>query len=112
MFSILSKIVSAVHFHKRTFYAVLFLFLYSITITFAVPPSSPYLPGESLDPNCAPGDTACSVQILPDQIGNAGEFLTTDGATTSWGNVVGESTTASNGLTMVSNDVKLGGVTY
>lgn len=30
----------------------------------AAPPISPYLPGESLDPNCAPGDLYCSVAVL------------------------------------------------
>src|SRR3989344_6644389 len=28
---------------------------------FAAPPGSPYTPGETLDPSCAPGDTNCTV---------------------------------------------------
>jgi hypothetical protein len=33
---------------------------------FAAPPDSPYLPGETLDPNCAPGDPNCSVTVTQD----------------------------------------------
>jgi hypothetical protein len=77
--------------HKTTIFVLLFLFLYSVTITYAVPPLSPYNPGESLDPNCAPGDTNCSVSVIPDQTGHSGEFLTTDGNTMSWAAVSGGS---------------------
>ncbi|HEY0980160.1 MAG TPA: hypothetical protein VGE18_02000, partial [Candidatus Paceibacterota bacterium] len=70
--------------HKRTLFAVVFVFLYSVSITLAVPPSTKYAPGETLDPTCSPGDTNCSVQILSEQTGNAGKLLTTDGNQTSW----------------------------
>ncbi len=56
--------------------------------TFALP--APYNPGDTLDPDCAPGSSAhCTVQILPPQAGNAGKFLQTDGTTTSWVNETG-----------------------
>lgn len=70
--------------HRRTLFAVLFIFLYSVSITLAVPPITKYEPGATLDPSCAPADTNCSVQILAVQTGNAGKFLTTDGNLTSW----------------------------
>jgi preprotein translocase subunit Sss1 len=35
------------------------LFLHSFV--FSAPPSTPYNPGETLDPNCSPGDTNCTV---------------------------------------------------
>ncbi len=54
---------------------------------FANPPGSPYQAGATLDPTCAPGDTNCFVQIIPDQTGHAGEYLTTDGSVMSWASV-------------------------
>ncbi len=47
--------------HKRTLAALLFGLAFSATVAFAVPPSTEYSPGETLDPNCAPGDTNCAV---------------------------------------------------
>ncbi|HVY36177.1 MAG TPA: tail fiber domain-containing protein [Candidatus Paceibacterota bacterium] len=93
--------------HRRTILALLVVFFYTITVAYAVPPSTKYQPGETLDPGCAPGDTNCSVEIIPDQTGNSGKYLTTDGSSLSWGAV--SAYTASNGLTMTSNDVELGG---
>ena len=55
--------------HKRTLYALLAVFLFSTTVTLAVPPSTPYNSGETLDPNCAPGDANCFV--TPVAIGTA-----------------------------------------
>ncbi len=65
------------------------LILFGATITFATPPTSPYTAGETLDPSCAPGDTNCTATILPDQTGNSGKYLTTDGTTSSWATVSG-----------------------
>ncbi len=48
---------------------------------------SPYGPGDTLDPACAPGDTNCFVRIFPDQTSNAGKFLKTDGSVVSWDTV-------------------------
>lgn len=95
--------------HKKTIFVLAFLVLYSVTISYAVPPLTAYNPGETLDPNCAPGDTNCLVQIIPDQSTHAGEFLTTDGSNISWDAILQEATTASNGLTLTGNDVALGG---
>ena len=49
----------------------------------------PYEAGETLDPACAPGDSNCTVKILPSQTSNAGKILSTDGTTTSWINETG-----------------------
>ena len=75
--------------HKKMVGALLFLIGFSVTVVYATPPASPYTSGETLDPTCAPGDTNCSVTILPDQTGNNGKYLTTDGTTTSWVSISG-----------------------
>ncbi len=49
---------------------------------------SPMNPNEVLDPTCAPGDTNCFVQILPSQIGNGGKYLSTNGSSTTWADIV------------------------
>lgn len=49
--------------NKRLAYAFLFIFIYSATVALAIPPATQYNPGETLDPNCAPGDTNCSVVL-------------------------------------------------
>lgn len=95
--------------HKQTFLVLLFLCLYSVTITYAVPPTSPYLPGESLDPSCAPGDINCLVQVIPDQTGNSGDFLTTDGTTTSWQAVPETTPGGSNTQFQFNNSGEFGG---
>lgn len=51
---------------------------------------TPYEPGETLMPtDCGPldGDAECTVAIIPDQTGNSGKYLTTDGTSLSWGTV-------------------------
>jgi uncharacterized delta-60 repeat protein len=51
--------------NKKIFVKIFSLALFfSLTIFFlikAAPPNTPYLPGETLDPNCAPGETNCTV---------------------------------------------------
>jgi len=51
--------------NKKIFLKIFSLALFfSLTIFFlikAAPPNTPYLPGETLDPNCAPGDPNCTV---------------------------------------------------
>ena len=37
------------------------IFLLTLNLVKAAPPDSPYLPGETLDPDCAPGETNCTV---------------------------------------------------
>ncbi len=70
--------------HKRTLFALVFVFLFSVTVSYAVPPATKYQPGETLDPGCAPGATNCSVQVYPDVTGHVGQVLTTDGTTLYW----------------------------
>jgi|GEM_PF-1992743 len=53
--------------HRRTLSALLFGLAFSAAITYAVPPSTQYSAGDTLDPTCAPGDTNCSVLIESSQ---------------------------------------------
>ncbi len=59
--------------HKQTIAALLFGLAFSVTIAYATPPGSPYNPGETLDPSCAPGDTNCSVALS----GGSSQWTTT-----------------------------------
>jgi hypothetical protein len=57
---------------KRIVFSVIggvFLSLFFYNFVKAIPPLSPYLPGETLDPNCAPGDPNCTV--LPSLTGTS-----------------------------------------
>jgi hypothetical protein len=49
--------------HKRTLFALAFLSVFSLSVTYAAPRITQYTPGETLDPDCAPGETNCSVEI-------------------------------------------------
>jgi hypothetical protein len=49
--------------------SIIFSVSISIFIAYATPPTSPYLPGETLDPNCSPGDPNCTV--LPSLTGTS-----------------------------------------
>ncbi len=71
-------------YNKRTVLALVVASAFSILTVYATPPTSPYSIGETLDPLCAPGDANCTVTIFPDQTGNGGKFLRTNGTTTSW----------------------------
>ncbi len=51
-------------FHKRTLLALIFLSAFSLTIVYAAPRITQYTPGETLDPDCAPGESNCSVEIV------------------------------------------------
>ncbi len=75
--------------HRRTIAALSFGLAFSLTVAYAVPPSSPYNPGETLDPSCIPGSSNCTTSIFPDQSSHAGEYLTTDGTNVSWASVGG-----------------------
>jgi hypothetical protein len=92
------------HFFSKLLVVSLSVFLLGYYIhTYAI--VSPYQPGQTLDPACTPTDTNCYVQILPDQTGNSGKFLTTDGSVTSWASVAGGSYTFSSGLTDTSGTI-------
>ncbi len=77
--------------HNKTLIALAAASVFSVLTAYATPPGSPYTAGATLDPACAPGDTNCSVLIIPDQTGNSGEYLTTNGTTLSWASVPGGS---------------------
>jgi hypothetical protein len=46
---------------KTFLLSIIFSVSISIFIAYATPPTSPYLPGETLDPSCSPGDPNCTV---------------------------------------------------
>jgi len=82
--------------HKRTLYALLAAFLFSTTVTLAVPPTTPYTANETLDPNCGPSDTNCFVASDTLTTGTAG------GQSVVGGTEAGETLT----LTSTSNATK------
>ena len=47
-------------------------------ILYAAPPSSPYTPGETLDPTCSPGDSNCSVDFTTVPTGTEGQVVSYD----------------------------------
>lgn len=51
---------STIIFTSSTFF-VLFIFLSLSSTALSAPPDSPYVPGETLNPSCSPGDSNCSV---------------------------------------------------
>jgi hypothetical protein len=54
----------------------IFLIFYFLIPVFASPPASPYNPGETLNPTCAPGDTNCRVYpSLPTTLSAATNIL-------------------------------------
>lgn len=67
--------------HSKLIIALSVLFFYSATFVLATPPGSPYVPGATLDPACAPGDTNCSVTLsaaaLDDGIVEIADFSAT-----------------------------------
>jgi len=91
--------------HKPTLLILLGLICYSALIAYATPPGNPYTVGETLDPSCTPGASNCYVTVLPDQTGNNGKFLTTNGTTMSWitGNTPSPITIGSSGTTLYSS---------
>ena len=51
---------------KGIYYAAIFFLASGFSyIALAVPPTTPYSPGATLDPSCAPGSANCTVSILP-----------------------------------------------
>lgn len=49
--------------NRQIIFWITFLFFYAASITYAVPPSTQYNPGETLDPGCVPGSSHCTVAI-------------------------------------------------
>lgn len=56
-------IFSYVKKHKTFFLSIGFLVVFVVTVSYATPPASPYNPGDTLDPGCAPGTTNCTVTV-------------------------------------------------
>lgn len=74
---------------------ILSLFFFVVLFTAYVSTFAVFTPGQTLDPNCAPGTAGCTVSsgsAIPDQTGNSGKFLTTDGTgNLSWNTITGSS---------------------
>ncbi len=84
--SFFKKGISVVTTHRLLLVSFLFFFLFATWVKlFAI--GTPYTGGETLDPECAPGDPNCIVSVLPDQTGHSGQFLTTNNGIASWGDV-------------------------
>lgn len=90
---LIRKVKKMWHFFARNglvFSVLVFCLIFSFAVkVFATPPATSYTPGETLNPSCAPGSANCVVGILPDQTGNSGKYLTTNGTTASWSSVAG-----------------------
>lgn len=104
-----SKLKTFISKHYPKILSVLFFTLLFAAYAKIFAIGSPYQPGATLDPACAPGDTNCFVQILPDQTGNNGKYLTTDGSTTTWSIIAPFVLSNGSGTTANSNAVDLGG---
>lgn len=74
------------------------LFLQGANFAFA---AGPYSPGSTLMPDCAPGDTDCTVSIIPDQSGNSGKVLKTDGSALSWADTLSLDTVTFTGSALI-----------
>ena len=79
---IFSKTKKLVAQHKLLLLSFIFFIFFSAVVH--VSATALYNPGDTLNPTCAPGSANCTVQISPDQTGNSGKFLMTDGTTMSW----------------------------
>lgn len=105
--------------HKTFFLSIGFLVLFSVTVSFAVPPSSPYPAGTTLDPQCAPGSSNCTVQAgipaltsgsIP--FANSSGTLAQDNANLYWDGInhrLGIGTTTPAAALTVNGDVAVSG---
>jgi hypothetical protein len=62
--------------HTTFVLSIGFLVAFSVSVSYAVPPTSPYTAGETLDPSCAPGSSNCTVAV-------------SSGGTSQWDDVAG-----------------------
>lgn len=64
--SILKNISNALKGKMLLLASLVFLVAFSFTIhLFAAPPTTQYVPGQTLDPNCTPGSSNCTVSVEP-----------------------------------------------
>jgi hypothetical protein len=77
----IQKIFELAHTNRLLLASFIFFFLFSFTVPFVL---AIFQPGETLDPTCAPGDSGCTVQIIPDL--TSGSVVFSDGTTLSQDN--------------------------
>lgn len=83
MQKLIKKITFFISKNKSFVFSFSFAILYT-TFTFA----APYTISDAvLNPTCLPGALDCYVSVYPDQTGNSGKFLTTNGTVISWASV-------------------------
>ena len=80
------KLIKKIKFSWTKITSVVFfvLLLSAYAYTFAVPPATKYSTGETLDPNCGPGDPNCSVELTTIEsdpiVGAVNGIIKSDGA--------------------------------
>jgi hypothetical protein len=67
--------------HKTLVISLGFLVLFSSAVAYASPPGSSYTPGQTLDPQCAPGSANCSVSFNYEEPLTFSSGLTQSGST-------------------------------
>ena len=101
-------------FFKNHWPKILSVFFFAILFTAYVNSFAVFAPGETLNPNCAPGVAGCTVSSsggtsIPDQTGNSGKYLTTDGTgNLSWNTGTGSSPWLTNGTSNYYNAGNVG----
>ncbi len=93
----------------KTGIVILISILAVFTIVKATPPTSPYAPGDTLDPGCAPGSTNCTVSTASSTWTNSGTYLYP--SSTTWFVGIGTTTPATpldvNGSSTIRNNLRL-----
>ena len=105
---------SNLKFCKNHWPKILSIFLFVLLFAAYAKIFAVFTPGETLNPNCAPGVAGCTVSSsggasIPDQTGNSGKYLTTDGTgNLSWNTGTGSSPWLTNGTSNYYNAGNVG----
>jgi hypothetical protein len=102
----MQRLRSFVYSHKTLFLSLGFLFLFSWTVAKATPPGSAYTAGATLDPQCIPGSTNCTVTITS---GGGTIYTFGTGLTNTSGTVTNNLLTGLSGGQTIFGDTASGG---